>query len=123
MSVEINDSEMLKLEKIINWAKGQQESRRDIDQFTKDIRERINNVGFECEVKVYDTEQADVYAFDIEINGRLGGSAFDPDRQVHEVTNNLLELPGQDKGFIASKEYLDKLVQREVKNKGKSHKH
>jgi hypothetical protein len=121
---EINDSEMLKLEKVINWAKGQQASRRDIDQFTRDIRERINNVGFEAEVKVYDTEQEGVYAFDIEINGRVGGSVFDPDRQVHEVTNNLLALPGQETGFIPTKEGLDKLAQREMsKKRGNKHKH
>lgn len=112
---EINDYEIEKLEKVINWAKGQQQSRRDIDQFTKDIREKINAVGFECEVKVYDTEDPEVYVFDIEINGRVGGSVFDPDRMVHEVTSNYLELPGQQTGFVPSKDYLDKLAQREIK--------
>lgn len=110
---EINDSELIKLERVIKWAQSQQQSRRDIDQFTKDIREKVNAVGFECEVKVFDTEDPEVYAFDIEINGRIGGSIFDPDRQVHEVTSNLLDLPGQEKGFIASRDYLDRLVNRE----------
>ena len=117
---EINDSELLELEKVTKWMKSVQESRRDIDQFAKDIREKINKVGFECEVKVYDTDQEGVYAFDVEITGRVGGSVFDPDRQVHEVVNNILELPGQDKGFIASRDYLDRLVQRE---RAKGHKH
>ena len=40
----------------------------------------------------------------VDITGRVLGSFFDPDRQVHEVTSNLLELPGQEKGFIKSKD-------------------
>lgn len=118
--IELNDHEILKLEKISKWAESQAGSRRDIDQFTKDIRERINHIGLEAEVKVMETDQEGVYAFEVEINGRVGGSVFDPDRQVHEVTSNLLDLPGQDKGFIKSREYLDKLVQRE---RAKGHKH
>ena len=117
MTIELNDSEILKLEKVIKWAEARQQSSTDIDQFTKDVEEQINLCGFTCEVKVYDTEQKDVYGFEIEINGRVLGGLFDPDRQVHEVTSNLLQLPGQDTGFIKSKEYLDKLVQREMRNK------
>jgi len=124
---EINDSELLKLEKVNNWAAARQKTYTDIDQFTKDLEEQVNLAGFTCEVKVYDTDQPDAYGFDVEITGRTLGSFFDPDRQVHEVTNNLLQLPGEDKGFIKSKEYLDKLVNREVKkSKGghfKGHKH
>jgi len=112
--MDINDSELLKLEKVLNWAKSQQESRRDIDQFTKDIREKINHAGFEAEVKVLETSQPGTYAFDVELTGRLD-SRFDPDRQVHEVTSNLLELPGQKEGFIPSRDYLDKLANMELK--------
>lgn len=118
--IDINDSELLRLEKVVNWAKSQQKTRRDIDQFTRDIREKINAVGFECEVKVMETNEEGVYGFDIELNGRVGGSSFDPDRQVHEVTRNLLELPGEQTGFIPSKEHLDKLVNRE---RAKGHRH
>lgn len=120
--MDINDSELLKLERVIEWAKGAQQSYRNIDQFTKDVKERINGCGFECTVKVFDTNEDGVFAFEIEIDGRLG-SSFDPDRQVHEVTNNLLELPGQDKGFIDTKGYLDKLAQREFRRKQSGHQH
>lgn len=118
--MDINDSELLKLEKVNNWAAARQGKGLDIDQFTKDLEEQINLAGFTCEVKVYETDQESAYAFEVEINGRTRDSLFDPDRQVHEVVNNLLELPGEDKGFIPSKEYLDKLVNREA---AKKHKH
>lgn len=117
---DINDSELLRLEKVNDWAAAQQGKSLNIDQFTKDLEEQVNKIGFTCTVKVYDTDQEGAYAFELEITGRTAGSVFDPDRQVYEVTNNILELPGQDKGFIPSKEGLDKLVQRE---RAKGHRH
>lgn len=118
---DINDYELLKLEEINNWAAAQQGKSVPIDQFTKDLEEKFNEVGFTVEVKVYDTDQSGAYAFGVEITGRTADSQFDPDRMVHEVTSNLLELPGQDKGFIPSKEGIDRLVQREMSKNSKNH--
>ena len=125
-AIQLNDSEIIKLEKgPMAWAKLRQGSHMDVDGFVKAMVEQIANVGFTCEPKVYDTNQAGAYAFDFEINGRNAVSLFDPDRQVHEVVNNLLELPGQDKGFIPSKDGLAKLLNRDTdpKKKNKAHKH
>jgi hypothetical protein len=122
-SIDLNDSEILRLEKgPLAWARLRQGNSLPIDGFVKSLTEQINECGFTVEVKVFDTEQHGVYAFEAEINGRTAGSLFDPDRQVHEVVNNLLELPGQDKGFIPSKDGISKLLNRDTDPK-KKHKH
>jgi hypothetical protein len=118
-NIMLNDSDIIKLEKgPVAWANARVGSRRDVDQFTKDLAEQINKCGFTCEVKVFDTNQEETYGFEIEINGRTAGSVFDPDKQVHEVTHNLLELPGEQEGFVKSKEWLDRIANREMKRKG-----
>jgi hypothetical protein len=120
-AIELNDSEILKLERgPIAWGKLREGSHMDVDGFVRAMVEQINQAGFTCEPKVYDTNVAGAYSFEFEINGRTADSIFDPDRQVHEVTNNLLELPGQDKGFIPSKDGIAKLLARET---GKGNKH
>jgi hypothetical protein len=86
------------------------------------VVDQINNCGFTVEPKVLETNVPGAYRFEFEINGRTAGSLFDPDRQVHEVTNNLLQLPGQDKGFIPSKDGIAKLLNRDSDPK-KNHKH
>lgn len=117
--IDLNDSDLLALEKVDQWARHRQKSRRDIDQFTRDLEEQINNAGFTCNVKVYDTNQEGVYGFELEITGRTGASVFDPDKQVWEVTNNILELPGQDKGFIKTDGAAKALLEGDrPKNKG-----
>lgn len=118
---DMNDEDLLRLEKVNNWAAKFAGRRMSIDQFAKDLKEKINEAGFTCEVKVYDTNQAEVYAFEVELNGRTYG-AFDPDKMVWEVTNNILELPGQDKGFIPTKDAAAKLLNHDF-GKGQKHKH
>lgn len=116
---DLNDSDLLKLEKVNNWAAKHAGRRMSIHQFAKDLEAKINEAGFSCEVKCYDTNQEEVYAFEVEINGRISGQ-FDPDQMVWEVTNNILELPGQQKGFIPTKDAAAKLLNRDL---GKGHKH
>lgn len=126
---EINDSEILKLERgPVAWARNREGTSQSIDQFVRDLQEQVNHCGLSCEVKVFDTNVSGVYAFEVELNGRVGGSVFDPDRQVHEVTTNLLSLPGEHEGFIPSKEGMAKLFAREQakardKAKHNQHKH
>jgi hypothetical protein len=123
-TIQLNDSDIKRLhEGPVAWANARVGSRRNIDQFAKDFEEQVNKCGFTCEVKVYDTNQAETYSFEVEINGRTPGSVFDPDKQVHEVTSNLLELPGEQEGFVKSKEWLDKLVSRERAKMGSKGNH
>lgn len=121
-TIDIHDSEILKLERgPVAYAKSKMGQSVNIDQFTKDLEEQCNQAGFLVTVKVFDTNESGVYAFEVEINGRTGGSVFDPDRQVHEVVGNLLALPGEG-GWINTQEALRE-AKRTERTHGKKHGH
>jgi hypothetical protein len=125
-TIQLNDSELKRLlEGPVAWAQLREGSSMNIDQFVRAFREKIEEQGFTVEIKVYDTNQPGVYNFEAEINGRHSGSKFDPDRQVHEVVNNLLELKGdENKGWIKSKDDIKRLLDHEGPvNKGGHHDH
>jgi hypothetical protein len=102
-NLDILDSELIELDRVLmSWASNQQMSRRDLESFRRGAIEKAARCGFTLNVLTYETTQEDVYAFEFEITGRVDKKSFDYDRMVHEVTNNILELPNQDKGFIKS---------------------
>jgi hypothetical protein len=85
------------------WAREQQEKGNvDLESFRKEAVNRFAECGFRVNVLTYATDIQGVYAFDFELIGRTEKKAFDFDRMVYEVTNNILELPGEEKGFIKS---------------------
>lgn len=120
-NIMLNDADLLRIERgPYAWAKLKQGRHLDIDQFTVDLKEQFNEIGLQVEVKCFDTNQAGAYGFEVEINGRVGGSIFDPDQMVYEAVNNVLALPGQE-GWINTGDAL-KEWNRDKRNKGK-HKH
>ena len=105
-AVELYDSDILAMERgPIAWARSREGNTLHIDQFTKDLTEQFALIGFGVDVQVWSTAQDDTYAFKIEIQRRLG-SQWDPDRQVHEVVNNVLDLPDQEGGWIKTDEAM-----------------
>jgi hypothetical protein len=100
--IDLNDSDILALEQgPLRRLQECEEKMMDLESFRLMAIEAFGEAGFQVTVKCFDTTQQGVYAFDIEINGRVPGSRrFDPDRQVHEVVNNILKLPDQEGGFI-----------------------
>lgn len=118
-NLEIHDSEILAIERgPLAWARSRQQSRMDLEDFRQTMVDKFADVGFGVTVKCYDTDVPEVYAFDVEINRRLRGN-FDPDQQVHEVVNNLAEIPEDEgKGWIKSDEGL-----RAAEQAAKEHKH
>lgn len=100
--LEVNDSEILAIERgPLAYAQKHQGSHRDLEDFRRAIVAQFGEIGFQANVKCFETNQPGCYAFDFEITGRVPGSqGFDPDRQVHEVVNNILELPDQEGGWI-----------------------
>jgi hypothetical protein len=70
--------------------------------FEREIRERFAEIGFVVHVNwhgysVGGQVQAGSAMPEVTITGRTDPKfAFDPDRQVHEVTANILEIPGQE---------------------------
>jgi len=90
--IEVNDEDILKIEKVL--AKLNEKQGRggvNLDGFRREAIERFENIGFKVEVKVYETNESGVFAFDLDITDRLEGE-FDPDRMVYEATHDILEL-------------------------------
>lgn len=94
------------------WMRSQSGKRMDLENFRKTAVEKFADIGFRTNVKCFETNENETYIFEAEIQERLGRREFDYDRQIHEVTNNLLELPGQEKGFIKTSDGMEA-----VKNK------
>jgi hypothetical protein len=75
----------------------------NLQGFQEEIVGRFQEIGLVVEPKVWATDQEGLFAFDIEIQDRCEPRAFDYDRQVHEVTNDILELlPPGERGVIKS---------------------
>lgn len=89
--IELLDSEILRLEKVVEALQELQEKPLNLEAFRKDAIERFADAGFRVTALVYDTNITGVYAFDFQIEERLQGE-FDPDRMVREVTDDILEL-------------------------------
>jgi hypothetical protein len=86
------DSELLRCEEVIKKLNERQgRGGTNLEKFRQEIVERFAGIGLGVAVRVYTTNEEGLYAFDIDIDRRLAGQ-FDPDRQVHEVTNDLLNL-------------------------------
>lgn len=90
--IDLHDSEILRIERVVNVLNERRGTSLPLEAFRREIIERFaEQAGLKVNVKVFTTTQEGLYAFTVEIIDRLGGE-FDPDRQVHEVTNDLLEL-------------------------------
>lgn len=97
--IDLNDSEILELEKVLARLNEKQGKSVNLEAFRKEGVERLAEVGLDAKAKVYETSQEGIYAFDFEIQGRNNKRVFDPDQQVYEVTNDLLGvLPNSEKG-------------------------
>lgn len=100
--IDLHDSEIDEIDKrIVKWMVEKQGTTMDLESFRRTVVGKFEDLGLRATVKCYDTTQSGVYAFDVEINGRLDPKfAFDWDRQVHEVVNNYLQDPDAETGFI-----------------------
>lgn len=91
--VEIHDSEVIEIERIVKILNDKAHSGRlDYDAFQREIKDRFHTLGFIVDVKWYTTNVDGVLVPEIDIQDRTERRQFDHDRQVHEVTNDLLEL-------------------------------
>lgn len=98
--IELYDSDILVIEEILAHLARRAEGRRDRDAFDREIKERFTDAGFEVATSWFHVadrrtgqEVPDVYMPEITVNGRVQKRfTFDHDQQVHEVTNDLLEL-------------------------------
>lgn len=99
--VDLNDADILRLEKVLRILNARQGTNVNLEHFRKEALERFGEAGFKVDVKTYATGRPGVYAFDIEIVERLEGQ-FDPEQMAHEVQTNLLGI-GQEGVIKGSK--------------------
>lgn len=95
--VELNDSDILKIEPVLQVLNTRGGQRADLESFRKEILERFGAIGFGVDVFVYEAEthgREMIYVYKIEIQRRLEGQ-FDPNQQVAEVTRDILDLGTQ----------------------------
>ena len=97
--IDLYDSEVLLLEKVLEQLNQKQGKSVNLEAFRKEGVERLASIGLVADAKVYETTQEGIYAFDFEIKGRNNNQSWDPDKQVFEVTNDILDvLPNSEKG-------------------------
>lgn len=97
--IDLYDHEILALEKVLGKLSDKQRTSQNLEAFRKEIVERCAEVGIVVYAKVFETNQEGVFAFEVEIRGRTEVVDWDPDQQVHEVVNDMLDLlPNSEKG-------------------------
>jgi hypothetical protein len=78
--------------------------RHNYNDFDREIREAYAEIGFTVEVSWYEFaaggQKQDGAMPEVTVTGRTEEHVFDKDRQVHEVTRNVLDLPPEDAGVI-----------------------
>jgi hypothetical protein len=101
--IDIYDSEIDKILEVQQLLQQRARERMfNYNDFEREIKERFEDIGFIVAVNWHSyAVNGEVQAMsampEVAITGRTDPSfAFDPDRQVHEVTRNVLGLPGEE---------------------------
>lgn len=103
--INLYDSDILRIDQgPLAWMLSRQGIRMNVEEFRRTVVDKFAEIGFIAVIKTYDTTENETYAFDVEIQGRIEPHDFDFDRMVHEVQNNLLDDPDQEKGPISTRE-------------------
>lgn len=90
--IDLYDTDFFKIEAVAKRLNESVGKPREMEGFRREIVERFQEVGFVVGVKCWSTQQAGVFAFDIEITDRCEPlrSGFDHERQSWEVQNDVL---------------------------------
>ncbi len=98
--LDLYDDEILAAEKVLKRLHAKQRTSQNLEAFRKEIVERFAEIGLDVFAKIYDTNEEGVYSFEVEIRGRtVELKQYDFDKQVHEVTTDILDLlPNSEKG-------------------------
>ena len=105
--IELYDSEVATIDEVLKTLNIRLAGRREFEAFDREIKERLAEAGFKATVNWWTVADSDGtpipdrYDPVVTIDGRIGTDGdvlaagkftFDHDRQVHEVTNDLLGL-------------------------------
>lgn len=103
--IDLYDSEILAIEKVLDQLNAEDVGKRkQVDSVDHKIEDMFRRIGLKVSVMWYTAadrrgqEVDGVFIPEVTIQDRIDRHEFDHDRQVHQVTNDLLELG--DKGVI-----------------------
>jgi hypothetical protein len=121
-TMDVHDSEINMIHEILGILRRRSASVRNYDDFQREIIDRFAKIGFVVDVRWYETDAPGVLMPEINISARTEtGYTFDRDKQVAEVTGDILGLG--DKGTI----HVDRDMMKALEDgsyKGESgHKH
>jgi hypothetical protein len=115
--IELYDSEIKEIEGVLLKLNDKVGTNQDIEAYSREIRERLAEIGFVASVAWYEFARhgqkvEGAYMPEITITGRTERPGeFDHGRLAHEIRENVLELPGQEKGLIkADKETMRRFI-------------
>lgn len=91
-TIDVYDSEILEIERVLGTLRERATSRRDYDSFQNEIKDRFHRIGFIVDVVWYETNIPDVKMPEVVIKGRVEARAFDREKMTAEVTGDLLQM-------------------------------
>ena len=103
--LDIYDSEMKEILRVGEELRKRTGLMRNYNDFEREIKERFEDIGFVVNVNWHHYAMNKVVQVgsampEVTIVGRVEQIVFDPDRQVHEVRANVLDLPPEDAEII-----------------------
>ena len=92
--IEIHDSEIIAIEQVLNALNDRlgPGRRTVLAAFDKEVKDRFAEIGFIVQVAWWETNVEGVFLPEVCIADRTESHEFDYDRQVHEVTHDVLNL-------------------------------
>jgi hypothetical protein len=124
--IELYDSEIKEIEAVLLRLNDKVGASVDYEAFTREIVQRFEDIepqGFIVRVAWYEFARGGkkvegAYMPEITITGRTERPGeFDHGRLAHEIRENILELPGQEKGLIkADKETMRRFISEHGKH-------
>jgi hypothetical protein len=127
--VDVLDSEVIAIQKVWDSLRSRhQKYHRNYKAFEREAADKFAEIGFVIaitwnEYSVGGVKQEGAMPT-IEVSSRCAPKLFDRDRQVREVTDNILDLPGHAKGDVIKTDQGDAFRQfREAAGNAKPHSH
>jgi hypothetical protein len=123
---DIADSEILGIERVLTALRQRAEDKSlNFTAFEREIRERFEDIGFVVTVTWFEFGREgspgavpNAAMPEITIVDRCERKPFDHDRQVHEVTHNILGLPGQEGVIKTNTPGMGRLIHGHKHGKG-----
>lgn len=93
--IELYDSDIANIDKVVEVLARKQGHETNLEGFRQECIDTFGKIGLKVDVLVYTTDQAGLFWFEVQIQGRTEEHEFDHDRQRHEAVSNYLGIPGE----------------------------